>query len=388
MKILLVIDYLGSGGAQRQITNLALGLHARGVEVTLAVYHVSDADIFRPPIEAAGIPILLIEKPRRYSFRVVGALMRSMRRHRYAAVISFLDAPNIYCELARLAAPGQKLIVSERLSYHAERGWLFHRLRRVLHAFASIVVSNSQTQTDWLRRFPWLRRKARTVYNGYPITDHVAVEPARGGPLKLLAIGRITQQKNPKMLAQALVELHRKTGRMPRLTWVGRLESGPEAAALYRETCEVIESCPALRDNWIWAGEQAEIDPFLTDCHALVHPSLYEGLPNVVCEALMAGRPVLVSDMCDNALLAGRAGERGLVIPELTAEAIAGTIEALYDLPDERWREWGANARDFATRRLTIDQMCDAYLGLVHELSGDRPAGAGRSVAGMGRRAT
>ncbi|WP_066801083.1 glycosyltransferase [Sphingomonas soli] len=372
MKILLVIDYLGSGGAQRQITNLALGLQARGVDVTLAVYHFSDADIFRPAIEAAAIPILNIAKSSRYSLEVPAALLRSMREAQYDAVISFLDAPNIYAELAKLGMPGQKLIVSERLSYHAEKGWLFSRARRVLHALASVVVSNSHSQTDWLRHFPWLRRKARTIYNGYPITDYVALNPPGEGPLKLLAIGRITEQKNPKALAQALVQLHQKTGKMPQLTWVGRVESGPAAAQLHRETCDVIEGYPALKANWIWAGEHSDVNPFLVDCHALVHPSLYEGLPNVVCEALMAGRPVLVSDMCDNALLSGRAGERGLVIPDLTPTAIAETIEALYGLPGERWQEWSANARGYATSSLTIAQMCDAYLDLVNELLGKR----------------
>jgi len=36
---------------------------------------------------------------------------------------------------------------------------------------------------------------------------------------------------------------------------------------------------------------------------AFVHPSFYEGMPNVVCEALAAGLPVLVSDVCDHPLL-------------------------------------------------------------------------------------
>ncbi|MBX3565276.1 MAG: glycosyltransferase [Sphingomonas sp.] len=366
MKILLIIDYLGSGGAQRQITNLALGLQARGVTVTLAVYHFSDADIFRPAIEAAGIPIFNITKTSKYSLEVPAALRRAMKQGRYDAVISFLDAPNIYAELAKLGVPGQTLIVSERLSYLAETGWLFSRLRRVLHAIASVVVSNSHSQTEWLRRFPWLRRKARTIYNGYPITEYQPLDPPGAGPLKLLAVGRISPQKNPKALAQAFVDLHRKIGKIPQLTWVGRVESG--ADTLYRETCDIIDGYAPLKQNWVWAGEHSDVMPFFRDCHALVHPSLYEGLPNVVCEALMAGRPVLVSDMCDNALLAGRNRERGLVIPDLTAQAIATTMEALYDICDEQWRTWSANARDHAVNNLKIETMCDAYLALVQEL--------------------
>lgn len=367
MKILLVIDDLGSGGAQRQMSNLALAMQTKGVDVVLAVYNAPANEIFRAAIVDAGIPIKRIIKRSRFSPNVPLGLMRMMRETRYDAVISFLDTPNVYCEVARLGAPRQNLIVSERLSYLAETQEAVGFARRTLHMMASQVVSNSQSQTDWLKRFPWLRKKCRTIYNGYPAGQATPLPELGDGPLKLLAIGRVTPQKNPLLLAQALKAFHSKTGRDVQLTWVGRVETITGADAYFQEVRRTIESDPFLLNAWIWAGEQSDVQPFYANCHAVIHPSSYEGLPNVVCEAMLAGRPVLVSDVCDNAILV-KDRERGLVIPGITAQAVADTLEDFVAQCEGRWQEWGCNARAFATQNLSIERMCRSYLTLIEEL--------------------
>jgi glycosyltransferase involved in cell wall biosynthesis len=52
-----------------------------------------------------------------------------------------------------------------------------------------------------------------------------------------------------------------------------------------------------ISTEWRWLGEREDIREILRSHHALVHPSLYAGLPNAVCEALASGRPALVSDV-------------------------------------------------------------------------------------------
>lgn len=366
MKILLFIDDLGSGGAQRQVTNLAVALKARNIDVHLAIYHSAPGDIFRPTIDAAGIPVHRLTKKRKYSLDIPLQLSRLFREHRFHAVFSFLDAANFYAEIARLLNPGQRLVVSERSSYLAETGVVLPIVRRIFHAIASVVVSNSESQTEYLKHFPWLRRKAVTIYNGYHFPEWPQLVPPVGGALKLLAIGRLYPLKNPKLLAQAMIELFDRTGMMPQLTWVGRTESSEADRSYVDETRALVASHAVLREHWLWAGEQADVTPFLTDCHALIHPSDCEGLPNVICEALFAGRPVLATDICDNGRLV-ISGIRGLLFSELSTQAIAAAIAELYNLDADRWQQWSHNARSFAVANLGIDQMCDAFLALASE---------------------
>ena len=364
MKILLFIDDLGSGGAQRQVTNLAIALKARQIDVQLAIYHAAPGDIFRPAIDAAGIAVHRLTKKRKYSLDIPLQLSWLFRQHRFDAVFSFLDAANFYAEIARLLNPGQRLIVSERSSYLAETGVVLPIVRRIFHGFASVIVCNSESQTSWLKRFPWLSRKVVTIYNGYRFSEWTLLLPPVVGAIKLLAIGRLYPLKNPKLLAQAMIELYEKTGKMPHLTWVGRTESSAADRSYVDETRTLIASHTVLSEHWLWAGEQTDVTPFLNDCHALIHPSDCEGLPNVICEALLAGRPVLATDICDNGRLVV-SGQRGLLFGELSIQGIAAAMADLYNLDNDRWQQWSQNARSFAVANLCLDQMCDAYLALA-----------------------
>ncbi len=56
MKLLFVIDHFGSGGAQRQMVNLALGLSRRGHDVEFLVYY-PEFDFFRARVDEAGLTV-------------------------------------------------------------------------------------------------------------------------------------------------------------------------------------------------------------------------------------------------------------------------------------------------------------------------------------------
>lgn len=367
MRILLVIDDLGSGGAQRQIVNLGLELSRLHHDIEYAIYHISDSDIFLPIIEREGLPIHFLNRGSRYSFDVPCAIYKLMRHGPYDAVISFLDAPNLYCELARFALPRQRLIVSERASFLAEHSKIYSLVRRVLHGLATTVVANSETQAAWLRRFPWLRDKVHAIYNGYPLEAASPLKPPDGADIHLLAVGRVTQLKNPQLLALSLIEFHKRTGRMPYIRWVGRVENDDRAQKYFHETCALIADHEMLRARWSWMGERADVGALMSECHALIHPSMSEGLPNVVCEALMAGRPAVVSNVCDNPILV-EDRVRGLIIHKLDPHSIADAIEVLYGASRDDWIKWGENARAFAENRLTSTRMAHEYIRVINAL--------------------
>lgn len=103
IKILMFIDSLGSGGAQRQFVELASGLAARGHDVTVAIYH--DQDHFAGRLEESGIPIVHLSKPSRFSPRPIFAFARLYQSIGAQTAIVFLRTPAIKAELARLLAP-------------------------------------------------------------------------------------------------------------------------------------------------------------------------------------------------------------------------------------------------------------------------------------------
>ena len=100
MKIICFIDSLSSGGAQRQMVNLARGLKAKGHTVELLLYF-PEFDFFRSEIEQAEILIHEVSKGKGFSWNVVWTLVKLYRTGKYDGLISFLDSPNLYAEIAK-----------------------------------------------------------------------------------------------------------------------------------------------------------------------------------------------------------------------------------------------------------------------------------------------
>lgn len=365
MKILCIIDHFGPGGAQRQMVNLARGLSTRGHQVEMFVYF-PEYRFFRPVLDQAGIPVHEVQKGRGFSLQVLWRLGKLIRKERYDGMISFLGAPSVYAELARLAAPGTTLVVSERSSHHGDRNPLAI-IRRHLHRLSDYVVANSQSHAAWLSRHHWLRRRVRTIYNGFPIKDSTVPLPSRPcRDLKLLVIGRVGPEKNGINLVEAVSLFGRRQGYIPHVSWVGGPDTRPSGVAYGRRIEAALANHAEVKRHWSWLGERSDIEVLLGQHHALIHPSLYEGLPNAICEALIAGRPVLASNVCDHSFLV-EGGERGFLFDPLDPHDMAGAMERLASLSDEQWARLSLNARRYAQAHLGEERMVNAYEALLSE---------------------
>jgi len=366
MKVLFVIDSLGSGGAQRQVVNLACGLKAKGHSVELLVYF-PDLRFFRPEIDAVGIPVHEVRKGKGFSLKVLWRLTLLLRTRRYEVVISFLTTPNIYCEMVKLINPATRLIVSERSSNALDGSPLGALARRLLHLAANSVVTNSESHRNWLSKFPWLRSKTVTIYNGYtmfPLPDRQLVNHT--GEFRYLVIGRVDAGKNGLRLIKALILFRRKHGRTPVISWAGRREVGGGSRAYIDEMEALLAQHPTIFANWHWLGERSDVPDLLATHDALIHPSLYEGLPNVVCEALIAGCPVIISNVCDHPLLVEE-GSRGFLCDPLSEESICAAIERFESLKCQDRINMGLKARKYAEDHLTIDCMVSSYEALLRK---------------------
>lgn len=370
MKVLLVIDHFGSGGAQRQIVELARGLKKRGHAVEMFVYF-PEHDFFRPRLDEYQIVVHEYRKGMGFSAGVVKKLSSLMRAGDIDVVVSYLSSANIYAELAMLISGGPKLIVSERTSHLDDRSLAGAWLRRRMHALSDHVVANSRAQAEWLKMKWWLKDKVSCIYNGLDLSGYgytLRIVPASRRELRLLAIGRVGPEKNPINVIRALALFHQEFGYAPQVRWVGDRDMSSSGKAYSRQVDELLESLPEIRKHWHWLGVQSDIPRLLNEHHALIHASFYEGLPNVICEALATGTPVLASNVCDHSLLVAD-GERGFLFDPEKPESIATAISRLTELDTDAWRAFSRNAREYAECNLDIEKMLAAYEDLFARLS-------------------
>ena len=362
MRVLHCIDTLGGGGAERQLTYLAEGLVRRGVAVEV-VYLLDGA--FSPRLRASGATLHPLGW--RAPLPLVADLCRLMRRRRVDLVQTWLGrmsaAGGVAGGLAR-----RPWIYSERSVREHDVGWRA-ALRRRLGGRAAAVVANSEAgAAGWRQGAP---ARVHVVPNGVEVEAIAATPPASrralgvpdGAELVVYA-GRFAAAKNPPLLGAALGAL---LAARPRA--VALLCGDGEGLAAVRAAVEVAGGgarCRAL-------GFRADLWAILRAADVVVAPSLHEGRPNVVLEA-MAGRcPLVVSDIAGHQECVPRAGALWF-----DAHDVAGAAAALGRCLDDRVAARARADIAFQTvRRHSIDEMAHAYADLYERVV--RAAGGARA---------
>lgn len=360
LNVLLVIDSLGSGGAQRQMTYLAQGLAGRGHKVEMFIYH-PDLNHFEHELEEANIRIIKYRKKSRLDPGPIRELRRLVNKNQYDAAVSFLRTPGIYTVLATLGA-GTRSIVSERAMFHDDNLPFSLRALYQTYRFADVFTVNSRAQRDQiLRLFPWSESKLVPIWNAVNLSRFQPRDEAAtssGNQTRLLAAGTIVSWKNASSLIRGL-KVARERGADVTVDWAGRVLDSLESKA-ERTLCDDLVNELQMEAAWRWLGVQRNMSEVYGNYDALVHPSFREGVPNVVCEAMASGLPVLASDSGDHPLLIDP-GINGYLFSALDPESIADAIVQFHALNvDERTR-LGVAARRFAESAFNPETYIDQY---------------------------
>ena len=363
MKLLFVIDSLGSGGAQNQLSLLSLGMIARGHSVELFNYFPQH-NFYRDDFVEAGVKIYDYHKAPGIDFRVIGRLRSLLKKNSYDIVLSFLDAPNICLILASIGL-NVKVVVSERNSYMAGSPNRF-LLQKQLLRFADMITVNSSAQAKWLINMCRLSANhIMVIRNGYAQTTlrYSPLTLSDPNDLKLLGIGRITPQKNLKCLITGLTAFYKKHGWVPSLNWAGKTDNNDYAAGISK----LLDENPDVKAKWSWLGERKDIPDLLASHHVFILSSSYEGLPNAVCEAMFAGKPILCSDVCDNPYLV-KDGTNGFLFAPDSAQQLAEAIEKFISLNPSQQLQISLANRKFAEQNLNLEVMVNLYESLFKDL--------------------
>lgn len=364
MKILLVIDSLGSGGAQRQMVNLAREIKSCGHSPSLFLYQ--EINHFLPLIKRDGIPVHQYQKKHRFSLGVISALAKQLARNNYDVALAFLPTPSVYLEVASQFSNKTKTVVSERSVFrHTGRFPLKTRLFQNLHRLADHITVNSFHQRDNMTaEFGWMKPRISTILNGVDLSTFVPRPNSNDSRhVRLIAVGTVIEYKNAHTLIEAL-HLVRQTGRRVSIDWVGRTAKPNEDyfPSLNRRINEL-----GLTEDWNWLGERSNIAELLPNYDGLVHPSTIEGCSNAICEALACGLPVLTGRIADHAFLLDNE-RNGLLFDITDAASLADAIKRFSELNPDAQTQMGSNARKFAESNLSMDKFVSGYINLFEHL--------------------
>jgi glycosyltransferase involved in cell wall biosynthesis len=358
-RIAIVLPDLRGGGAERLNLDLAHEIARRGYAVEFVVMRAAGE-----LLDEARLAFEIVELNATRLRNVPFALAAYLRHRKPDALLTAMWPLTGAAVVAkRLSNYRGRLVVSEHNTLSltpAYRGWskrVHRRLGRWLYDQADAVVCVSQGVSDDLAHATGLsRERLHVIYNPIRRPPAEASPPDPGiwswwsaSDARLLSIGSLKAQKDQATLLRALARLRRE--RSARLLLLGEGELRPELATLAASL--------GLNEAVLMPGFVPDPYPYLSKADLFVLSSAWEGLGNVITEALAAGTPVVSTDCRSGPAELLEHGRYGKLTPVGDVDALARAIEEALEAPVDR-EQLKARAAEFY-----VERAADQYLALL-----------------------
>ena len=354
-KILCYIDELGSGGAERQITNLAVLLKKRGYDVDVYCYH--PIYFYEYTLVENQIPLIKLELKKNNFWYKIANTRRVLKAKKYDAVVAYSDGPVIIASFLKIFNPKIRLIVSERNTTQALT--TKDRIKFFLYKFADFIVANSYTQTGFIKaHYRTLINKTYTITNVIDSKKFIPSEcDEQNDALNIIVVARHSQQKNVPTFIEA-VRIAKEMRIRFHVDWYG--DNGGGDKDLHEKLVKQLH----VDDLLTFWPSRPNIEIYYRKANAFCLPSLYEGFPNVVCEAMCTGLPVICSNVCDNPYLI-EDGVGGFLFNPHDPNDIALKIQKLSMLSHDELIKMGQANRAKGEKLFSAETFVNKYIQLI-----------------------
>lgn len=361
MRIAHLIESDGPGGAEQVVGHMATMLQTAGARNVVFVHADGEGWLARQ-LEGSGVAVEYFRQDERLSRTCARTLEEGFRRHRIEVAHSHEFAMAVYGAWASWRAGIPHVITMHGGRYYAGR------LRRRLALRAAIAASGrtvavSRSLASQLSRDLWIRRSRVTmIANGvrYVRPDRVTLREELGlGPddRLVVSIGNLYPVKGHCHLIEAVARLATAHPTV-HVAIAGR------GGLLESLTVQARDRGVAGRIHFL--GLRADVAAVLEAADLFVLPSLSEGLPLALLEAMFARRPIVATDVGEVATaLAG--GEAGALVEPGNPSALTAAIDSLLSDPNRAARLADA-AVHRAAAEYDVAHMVRRYAELYGEL--------------------
>jgi glycosyltransferase involved in cell wall biosynthesis len=361
-RIAHLIECDGPGGAERMLAELATEFARHDCPGVVYVPENGEGWLDRE-LESAGVIIEHFRLERPLSPKFARGLAASFRRHNVAIAHAHEFTMSVYgAWAARMAG------IPHVMTMHGGRYYAGRTVRRVAlrlaASFSGAVVAVSDELAEHLSRDLHLsRERISVIANGVrerplpsrTIRDELGLT---GTDRLLLAIGNLYPVKGHRHLLGAVALLQRKHPAL-HVAIAGR---GETKTALEDQAREL-----GLSDRFHLLGFRSDIAALLAGADVFVLPSLSEGLPLALLEAMFAARPIVASEVGEIATVLR--GDAGVLVPRGDDQALASAIDRVLQDPVAA-RRLGDRAARRAAEDYSLAHSVTRYAQLYEKLLG------------------
>jgi glycosyltransferase involved in cell wall biosynthesis len=383
IKIAFVIGTLDLGGTEHQLVALVRGMDRfRFLPIVFCltatgplVAHLEKAGVETRCFGLRGLRVW--RNPIRVT-RCLLAFFADLKKEQPEIIHGFLFHAYVLGAFAARIARIPVVIASRRSLGHFKAGRPHYLpVERLANRMTDLIVANSEAvKQDVICREKVEPSKVTVIYNGIdPSLYDIPADPGLRASLQIPerarvigAVANLIYYKGHDFFLQASQEIKRKYPEV-KILLIGE---GPLRPGLENLTRRL-----GLEEDVLFLGSRQDIPQLLALMDVAVLPSLEEGFPNAVLEAMAAAKPV-VATRVGGVPEAVVHGETGLLVPPRDPEALADAILELLGDP-QRAREMGRTGRARVVKEFGLDRMIREMARLYEDLIAVKLQEKGRS---------
>lgn len=367
MKILHFLDSIDRGGAEAQALDVCRNAARYGLEMTFVT---AKGGAMENDFRSSGVEYVQLDRKLAVDARLASQLRQIIKEKNIEIVHGYQAVDGLHLYFATLGLKNVRRVLSFQ-------GFIQDRKNRVTSKFlisrmdANIAVSRGMLA--WLKNADKLdtSRNFSVIYNG---ADPERIKPTGKSlrdelqlPVDALLMGMVGNfyrdpRKDQLTVCRALPQVFSEFT-TAHCIFAGRVEPGAED-----KMAECVKVCieNGIADRVHFLGGRSDVPDILAALDVFIFSSLHEGLPLAVSEAMLAGVPMIVSDI-EPLLEATGNGEFAEVFAVGDVEDFATKLRKL--LGDAAYRaDLGARANAFALDNFSIDAHLRGLVALYRTL--------------------
>lgn len=355
INIALVNGQLNYGGTERQLYELAIRLDRS--KFNPIVFCLSEEDLpFGERLRERGIRVYTLKRRGHFDPFRVTKLAQLFRKEKINLVHSFLHIPNAYSYAACLISGINKFIASVR-NCEVDRNGVLTFIDRINLRNSSLITVNSENVKNFAaNHFSISPDKIKVIYNGIDVERFVSLKKITklkddlSIPINSRVVGIIGKLSSPqKNIPLFLKSARGISSQLPNVKFL--IVGGGKLL----DEMKNLSNNLAISDKVYFVGEREDIPDILNLLDVFVLSSYKEGLPNVIMEAMAAGKPVVATDVGGIPELVVD-GETGFLVPSNNVEKLSQAVIRLLENPKVAER-MGEKGKERISTFFLVDRM-------------------------------